>query len=112
VAAAQQVQMEMVDGLTAFHAGVRHDAVTLGEAFFAGDLRCDPEQMAEQVALAFAGLMDRANVFAGDDEDVDRRLRIDVGKGVDAIVLKDSGRRDFAPSDLAEDATHSVNQCS
>jgi hypothetical protein len=51
-------------------------------------------------------------VLAGDDEDVDGRLRIDVGKGVDEIVLKNGGRGNFAPGDLAEDATHSVNQCS
>jgi len=45
-AAAQQVDVEMVDGLAAVGAGVEDYAIAVGEAFGAGDLGCRPEEMA------------------------------------------------------------------
>ncbi len=62
--------------------------------------------MTEQRVWSFAGLGHRVNVFARDDEDMHRRLRIDVGKGVALVVLVDGGRRNASIDDLAEEAAH------
>ena len=43
LAAAKQMQVEMIDGLAAVLAGVDDDAVAVFEAFFASDFGCSPE---------------------------------------------------------------------
>ena len=51
VAAAEQMQMQMVHGLAAVLAGIHHDAIAFGEAIPAGNLRRHPEEVTEQRVL-------------------------------------------------------------
>ena len=50
---AEQVQMEMVDGLAAIFAGVDHDAIALRQLLVARNLPGDEEQMPQQRAVRF-----------------------------------------------------------
>src|ERR1035437_3951940 len=50
-AAAEQVDVEMIHGMTTVLAGVDYHAVARGETLGAGDLRCGPQQVAEQRAI-------------------------------------------------------------
>jgi hypothetical protein len=98
----------MIHGLSAVFAGVDHYAVTFAEAFIAGDLGSSPEQVAEQGAVVRAALSERDDVLARRDENVHRRLRVDVGEGVAQLVFVDCGGGNASVNDLAKEATHSV----
>lgn len=89
VAAAQDMEVEVVHGLAAVGAGVDDDAVALVEAFVAGDSRRGREKMAQQWGVARLGMRGGLDVFAGDDQEVHRRLRVDIGEGVALLVLED-----------------------
>lgn len=52
------------------------------------------------------GVRKGRDVLAGDDEEVHRRLRMDVSKGVALRILVDGLRRDLTCDDLAEEAIH------
>ena len=55
----------------------------------------------------FAGCVrQRLHVKAGDDEEVDGRLRMKVGEGNDLIILVQEVDGNSAGSDRAEDAVH------
>jgi hypothetical protein len=101
-AAAEQVDVEMVDGLAAVMAGVENDAVAAGEFLFAGNLGGGPEQVAEQRGMVRTGISEGCEMFARNDEHVDGRLRVDVGEGVTQRVLIDGRGRDASIDDFAE----------
>jgi hypothetical protein len=66
------------------------------------------EKMAEELAVLRAGVVERAEVFAGNDENVDRRHRMNIGEGVTQLILIDGGRGDGAIGNFAKDAGHGV----
>lgn len=99
--------MDVFDGLAAVVSGVDHGAITLGEALGSGDFSGGPMQMAEKLVMFLFGLGNGGDVLAGNDEDMHRRLRLHIGKGIALIVLVDGSGRDGSIDDLAEDATHS-----
>ena len=102
-AAAKQVDVEMVHGLPAVFAGVDDGAIALGEALASGDLGGDPEQVAEEGARRiFLTICHGNDVLARGDEDVDRRLRVDVREGVAQIVLINGCGRNASVNDFAE----------
>jgi len=47
----EQMDVEMVDGLTAILTGVDHEAVAFWQIFGARDVGCSPQQVAEQAAV-------------------------------------------------------------
>jgi len=47
-------------------------------------------------------------MLAGNDQNMYGSLGIDVGKGVDALVLVDGSGRNLAGSDFAEETAHGV----
>jgi hypothetical protein len=105
---AEQVDVKMIHGLAAVFAGVDDDAVAFGESFIAGYCGSRREEMAEDVAVFITGGVERGKVFARNDEDVDGRYRMNVGKGVAELILVDGGGRDGAIGDFAEEAGHGV----
>ena len=112
--AAEEVDVEMVDGLAAVAAGVEHHAVAIGEALFAGDLGRGPEEVAQQRLIALISIRERIDVLARHHEHVDRRLRVNVREGIAELVLVDGGGRNGSFNDLAEEAAHgvtSVQEC-
>ena len=102
--AAEQVNVEVIHGLATMFSRVDHGAITTGEILGARNLSRHPEQMTEQGRMARTGISQRNDMLARHDQDMHRSLRIDVGKGVALVVLKDSGRGDLAFDDLAEKA--------
>jgi len=106
LAGAEEVEMEMVHGLAAVFSGVDDNAVALGESLGLGDGGSGLEQMAEEGGLVRAGVVQGGEVLAGNDENVDGRLGMDVGEGVAEVVLMDGGGGDGSLSDLAEEAAH------
>src|SRR4051794_27904759 len=74
------------------------------DALAPGDLARDPQQAADYLLIPGRDGRDARNVLVGDDEDVRRRLRCDVAKRGDAILLVDDRRRDLAARDAAEQA--------
>ena len=108
MAAAEQMEVKMIDGLAAVFAGVDDYAIALAEAFVAGNRGGCIQEMAEQVAVVSGCVVERGEVFTGNDENVDRRDRMNVGEGVAELVLVDGSGGNGTFGDLAEDAGHGV----
>ena len=102
--AAEQMQMQMVDGLSAVGAGVDDDAISASEACVAGYLRRLREQMPEEGGVLFFGVCLRGDVLPGNDQEMGGRLGIDIGEDDAAFVLILSIGRNSAGDDLAEQA--------
>jgi hypothetical protein len=77
----------MVHGPATLIARVHHHAVAFREAFLASYLRRSPHQMTEESSMSNASLGERSNVFARNDDDVHRRLGVDIGECVRELVL-------------------------
>lgn len=107
LASAQQVQVQVADGLATFRASADHNTVAFAEPVLAGDLRGRGEQTAEESFIARLGIGERGEVFLRDHEDVLRRLRVDVVEGIDRLVFVGLLRGNLAGDDFAEEAVHS-----
>src|ERR1035437_2645751 len=105
-AAAEQVDVEMIDSLSAVRAGVDHQAIARGQTLLAGDLGDGPQQVTEQLAIRRVGVVQRGNVFARRHQHMDGRLGVKVGEGVAQLVLVDRLRGNASINDLTKDATH------
>jgi hypothetical protein len=105
-AAAEEVDVEVVDGLAAVGAGVDDEAVAVGEVLLASDFCGDVEEVAEHGGVVLHGVGVGGEVVFGDDEDVDRGLGVDVGKGEDLVVFVDGLYGDFPVRDFAEETGH------
>jgi hypothetical protein len=104
--AAEQMKMEMIHGLASVFAGVDDNAIAFAESFLAGNFSGRLEKMAEEFPVLCTRVVKRGKVFAGDDENVDRRLRMNVGECVTHLVLVDGGRGNRSIGDFAEEAGH------
>jgi hypothetical protein len=62
--------------------------------------------MAKQSDLAGARLIQRLNMFARHDQNMDGRLGIDVSEGVGKLILVNGRRWNLTFNDFAEQATH------
>ena len=102
MASAQNVKMQMIDGLAAIRAGVDHDPVAAIEPRFArhcGGLR---HQVSQQGGVLFLGMRLRRDVLFGDHQQVRRRLRIDVRKTKAQFILIHPLGWNSARNDLAK----------
>jgi hypothetical protein len=61
----------------------------------------------QERTIVLIGIGHGVYVTAGDDEDVDWRLRMKVGKGVTELILVNRGGGNDSFNDLAEEAAHS-----
>src|SRR5579863_8534465 len=66
--------------------------------------RSDELQLAEHGCVLLSGLCQRHDMFPRADEDVARRLRLNILEGKNIRILVDEFRRDFLASDFAEQA--------
>src|SRR4051794_25956046 len=100
------MEMDVEDRLAGGLAVVDDDAVAVVfEVQVAGDLRDAVEGQADYARLALIERVERGDVAARDDEDVRRRLRVDVVEGDGDVVLEHLLRGDLAGHDAAEEAT-------
>ncbi len=98
--------MKMIDGLAPVVSSVDDGTVAFGQSLTARKLRCHPVQMANQGALLFGCLANRADVFTRNNQHMHWRLWVDVGKSVALVVLVDGLGGNASFDDPAKEAAH------
>jgi len=100
---AQQVQVDVVNFLTPVGIAVHDEPIAIfGNPFFFCDPGCNGKDSAQERFVLGRDVVGCGNGLVWNDEDVRRRLGMDVSKGRDKIVLKDDLSRDFSSNDFAE----------
>lgn len=92
--------------MPAVFAVVDDDAIALVQAACARDLRRGSQKMAQQKAIVLLCDCKRVEMLARGDENMGRRLGVDVRKGVAVFILVDSRGWDCALNDFAKQAAH------
>lgn len=98
--------MNMIDGLSSVLAGVHYGPVSAGQPFGASYLGGRPKQVPHHCAVILIGLGHGRNVLARNNENMDRRLRLDIRKRVTLVILVNGFGRDASINDPAEKAAH------
>ena len=106
MAAAEQVDVQVVNGLATIRARVDDQAIAIREFLGSRDLTSCGDEMAEHGGILRRGVGERGEVLFGDEQDVHRRLRVDVREGEDVVVLIEAIDGDGAGGDFAEEAIH------
>ena len=106
VAAAEDVNVEMVNGLAAVGAGVDHHAIALREASGARNFSGSRKQMAEKSGVRGIAVGERDDVLARNHKKMRGGLRVDVKEPDAFVVLVDLLGGDGSSDDLAEEAIH------
>lgn len=103
LAARDEVHVEVGDGFAGVGAIVNHDAKAGGEVEFLRNHAGNDEEVAEDGLVFGGGFADARYQFFRDDEEVRRRLRLDVVENDTAVVLVFDFGGDFAIDDFLED---------
>ena len=97
------MKVNVIDGLGAVLTAVGDDAEAVAQFLFLGNLGDDLEDMGDRCAVfgrdVGGGIGD---VGLGDDQNMNRRHRVDVLEGEDGFVLIDLGGGNIALCDFAE----------
>ena len=104
MAAAQQMQVQMEDGLAGAAAVVKDRAIAGEEMVFGGKFRGDELEFAKKGSVARLRVLQRGEMFAGADEDVHGSLRADVFEGEDVVVVVDEFGWNLLCANLAKQA--------
>jgi hypothetical protein len=104
VPAAQQVQMQMMDRLSAIVARIHNDPVASIKVQGTRNICRSRHQQAQQRSILSNALCQRGNMLFGNDQQMRRSLRVDVRKYDAALILVDSVGWDGARDDLAKQA--------
>lgn len=95
----------MPDRLPAVLSLVDHHAIpVLRDAFPTNDLTDRPVNRGEERTVRVGGHAQSLDMFSGNDEEMNRRLGIDVSKGDDVVVLKNDVGLDFASCNFTKNA--------
>lgn len=104
MAPTQNMKMEMKYALASVRSGVDDDPVPgLGNPLQFRDLTADQQQPSEQLSIRVLQLSQRDHMFSGNDQRMDRRLRIDIVECDHQIVLIDEGCRNSPRDDFAKE---------
>ncbi len=97
----------MRDGFTAVGTVVDHDPKSRGvQAFgFCHALRHE-YQVTEKALVRRGGFGDPRDFLLWDDQEMDRRLRVDVVEGETSVILENDPGGNFAGDDPGENRTH------
>lgn len=105
MAAAEEVEVEVVDGHPGGIADVEGEAVALfPHAFHAGDILGEDEEAREHFGVVPFEIAGVIHVLFGDDQAMDRGARVDIADGEGVVVFGDTVDGDFAPVHAAEEA--------
>ena len=97
--------MDVIDGLSRMGPAVADEAVpAFGDALLSGKLPRDQVDMAYEGGVIVSEVVRAADVLAGNDEDMDRRLGVDILERDDPLVLVDDRTRYLPGYDIAEEA--------
>jgi hypothetical protein len=99
----------MIDGLSAVRTGVDYEAETIVEVLLLCNFVSCGEQLAQKFGVGGGGVGEGSEVSLGDNQDMHRRLWIDIREREHMIALIESCDRDRTAGDLAEEA---VGVCS
>lgn len=105
-AAAQKVQVEMSDRLAAVRTGVHHRAKAILQSLLCRNVSGYRMHMAEQSLVFERQMRERSDVLARDDQQMDGRLRVDIGDGECPLVFEDLLRWYGTSGNFAEEAIH------
>jgi hypothetical protein len=100
------VDVNVIDGLSAIFTGINHCPVALGKSLAARNFRRDQVKMPEQGTVFFRRVRNRRDVFAGNNQNMHRRLRMNVRESVASLILVDRFRGDASIDDSAKKAGH------
>jgi hypothetical protein len=104
-ATAEDVYVQVKDGLARARARIYHGAVTaLGESLFVGDAGGDAQQVSERSLIFLRSIVKRVDVLARDDQHMNGRLRVEIAKGDAQFVLVDDIGGKLARDDSTEKA--------
>jgi len=102
--AADEVNVEVEDGLSSSRSDVEDGAVALLDVALAGDLRRREMASADDFGVRCFGFFQSREVLFGDDENVCRCLRANIFERENVVVLVDLNCGDFTADDAAEKA--------
>lgn len=94
------MHVQMIDGLAGLDALIDDQPITAGQPFLFGNLACGVEEVLMVASSGHVG--DARNLRSRHDEDMNRRLRIDIPKRNTVLVLVDDVRRNLTGDDLGE----------
>jgi hypothetical protein len=101
------MKMEMIHSLSAIFPGIHNNAISIVKAFAPGNLRSRPQQMTEQGTPFLIDIIHGPDVFARNNQHVNRRLGVKIGKSVAKLILVNGSGGNASLNDLAEEAAHS-----
>ncbi len=105
IATSQQVKVNVKHRLPGGFAVIHDRSIAIGgQVQIASDLREAEQRRADRRHIRLGHVIEAGDVFARNDNDVRRCLRIDVVKGDDVGIFVDFFRRDLAECDAAEEA--------
>lgn len=102
-AAAEQVEMQVGHGLAAVAADVRHHAIAVAQPFRLCQAANHQEKMPDQRPIDVFDVVDRHDLLLRYDQDVRRRLRLNVAKRQTVFVFMENVGGNFAIDDSLED---------
>ena len=99
---AQNVEVQMMHGLTGIGAAVGNHTIAVFQIFSLGDLGNNFKNVGNDVAVFRCDAIHRGNVGLGNHQNVGRSLGRDIPKGQNQLILINLGGGDLPCDDLAE----------
>ncbi len=110
--AAQQMQVHMHHHLVGVRPAIHDQAITAsGNALFFGQLGYRGEHTSGHGRLVCGQVVRIGEMLVWNDQDVDRRQRMDIAKSGDPLVLIDLISRYLPGNDLAKDTVFFDHKC-
>lgn len=112
---AQEVKVQMIDGLSALHAAIHDDPISIcGQTQVTCNLLDGQHDVSHDRLVFGTQMLQRSNFLLGNYEYMDRRLGGHIMEGQAMFILVSDIRRYFAIDDLFEDCflSHLILSCS
>ena len=100
--AAEDVEMQVRNGLTGVCAGVGSHAIAINQAFGLGNLGNDFKNVSHNSAVFSGDIVNRCHVLLGDHQDMGRCLGRDIPESKNSFILVNLGGRNDTCNDLTE----------
>jgi len=102
VAAADEVHVEMEDGLARTRADVQYSAIAILDGALASDVSGGQMATADEFGVLGLCVFQTGEMFLGNDENVSWPLRVEIFEGEGVFIFIDFLRWHFAADDAAE----------
>jgi hypothetical protein len=104
--------MQVVDRLATIGTSINNNAVSVVQPFVAGQFRGFSYHVPQQRRVLLLCMSGGCNMLLGNNQQMRRRLRVDVGKAQALVVLEHTLGRDAASDNLAEETIGTHEQTS